>query len=1316
MTRRRLPHVLGVLLLTAASAQGAAVTVREPGFGLPHIFADTDAELARENGREIAKDRLGQIILLARVGRGTLYQAFGILDPSRLQDDIDARQTAYTSSELNLMYQKLPTRERDALLEYCKGVNDTIDAVYAGTSPEPIEVDLLRNVLGLSDDLFGNKTNISDGLDPYYAPPGGAWPNAGFQFTPEMVISIAILEVRNFGINAFDEAGLLGQLQALIVKHGTSAGTEIWNDRNFLVDPLAPVSVPDPTTPGFGGPLAMAKPMTQVASAAGRFPRFDYAEASRERAANHAARADFASRLGAWPMMGSYAWAIGAGKSASGYPWLGGFPQTGIQTPSIMHFVENKSAEGTDHRINGRGMEFAGAGAVVLIGQTDTVAYTTTTAQLRVVDTFFEQIVNEDANALHYNDEGTPAPLVGRTEIFLGGLAPTVTRRFWRTHERGGNGGTRAVADFVGDKEGTADSGSATTLVDVGAFDPSFVGGHIAIVDGSGNGQIRTITALLDANTILVPTWGTPPSTSSVYVAVKPGKNIVAVSLDSPTFLEESTTALGFIQMQRAEGILDVRNAVRVMTATHNFLAADNKPFNGVGTASGANGNIGYWSSGFSRKRQGGADSRLPMDGTSPSNPLLIASGTVSSATATTLVATGSPFASLALGPPAINYRYANPTQQGSEFIVSIMSGTGFKQTRRIASNTPNSLSLEAAWGVIPAPGDTFEVAEIVAIPEAVNPSEGYTANWNNKAATADEGDDFGRQFRHIFILERLAAENAWNRDKERQLNKDVAGLDGKGDFGRFLIPRLRQAVNAVGNGGNPAVDTVLAALEANQAAPYHGRMFIDPVTATTRKGEVAFLNNLVNQLAVDIYGDEYAGAVSNVSGFQALNISQHAIDSKAGDPPGAYVQSFAGNYFDPFDHFLTYKAKTTPGTPRFEKVEGVSLVDALETATGTVKRPKAIAPPANKNDEGLRDAVTHLESYVLAIPGPPTPHPGQVVKDQFGTLTLDTIKADRLLVPTGKALDAAAAAPASALDVFKCYKVKPSTGQPRFQKIVGVKVVDQFENRLYDLRKPKHLCLPVNKDGGGINDPDGHLMCYLAKRADGQPSHVRVEGHIHTNNVFGADQRLDTIKEEELCVPASRNQPGLDGWEITVRNSLSTLATGGIPADSARPNSTYAHPLAALFPSLNFPPTPSGNRGTWEQIVDVSPVVNGEFMFPLGQSGLIQGSIASVTSIDPNVTSMQPIWRDWRFLPMLHVAQDLAGGGSADSDGDGVLDGYERWYFGDLTHGASDDDDGDGATLLQEYLADTDPTDPDTDDDGILDGADGHPQDRLLP
>ncbi len=383
-------------------------------------------------------------------------------------------------------------------------------------------------------------------------------------------------------------------------------------------------------------------------------------------------------------MMGSYAWFIGAGKSASGYPWLGGFPQTGIQTPSIMHFVENRSAEGASNRIQAIGMEFAGAGPVVLIGQTDSVAYTTTTAQLRILDTFFEQLVSEDTDAIRYLDEGTPAPLVQRTEIFRG--IALATRVFWRSHERGGNKGSRAIIDFRGDAEGAAVAPfTAGDITRPGAFGASYANGHVAIVDGLGAGQMRHV-ASADANTLtLTNPWTTTPDATSVFVAVKPGNPAVAAALDSPAFLEESTTALGFLRYQRAETISDIRAGVRIIPSTHNFIAADNKPWNGIGTASGAVGNLGYWSSGFSRVRQGGLDPRLPLVGTGP-NPLVVVAGTVQSATGTTLTATTAAFTGKDFTAPVVNFRYLNPTQQGSEYIVTITSGTGYKQSRRIAS------------------------------------------------------------------------------------------------------------------------------------------------------------------------------------------------------------------------------------------------------------------------------------------------------------------------------------------------------------------------------------------------------------------------------------------------------------------------------------------------------------------------------------------------------------------------------------------------------------------------------------------------------
>lgn len=1056
------------------------MTVREPALGLPHIYADTDAELARENGRETTKDRLGQLVLLSRVSRGTLYQAFGLFDPSTLEDDVQARAEGYTSSELNAMFAKLPVDSQSLILEYCKGVNDTIDDVYAGTLPEPMEVHLLKDVLGLGNDLFGNATNISDQVDPYYKAPGGAdpdHPNGGFQFTPELAVAIGVLEIRNFGSEDFGEVSRLNELNDLLAKL-PATGDEIWDDLNFLNDPLAPVSVPDPTTPGFGGPLAKSIPGSSDDSAAyiASFPSYDYDSTIEPLLERRSAREEFARSLGAWPAMGSYAWMIDAARSASGNPWIGGFPQTGIQTPSIMHFVENRSAEGTDHRIQSIGMEFIG-GPFILIGQTDTVAYTTTTAQLKNNDFYLDRLILENADALRYNDEGTPAAVSMRSEILKGPTPSSVI--VWRTHERGGNGGSRTVEGFQGDVSGTAESGTLTSLDDTGAFaGKDFSGGYVAITAGTGVGQIRPIDSNIDDTLTLAgaDSWTTTPDDTSEYTAAMSGRDIVLISRERVFWLEESTTLLGFSMFQRAEDILDVRRAVRLIPNTHNYLAADNQPFNGIGTdLSTGNGNIGYWSAGFSRVRQGASptDTRLPMDG-SVANELVVVSGTVGSATANTLTATGL-FADKDFSPPGYNYRLDNPTEKGSEYIVAITSGSGYKQTRRIAGNDDDTLTLEEDWGVTPSIGDSFEVYEIVAIPEAINPSSGYSANWNNKAATADDGRDFGRQFRSSFILERLAADNSWTRNDQRQLNKDVAGLDGSGKLGRYLVPRLREAVDGVGSGGNPDVDTVLAALEAHNGAPEYGRYFIDPVWDTTTAGELTFLKELGNDLATAIYGDEFAGSgVSVPRGQMGWDIALHAIDSVTGNPAGSYAQKYIGDYFN------------------------------------------------------------------------------------------------------------------------------------------------------------------------------------------------------------GQD------------------------WRVVVRDTFAATITelSGIPADLPRPNDTYKHPLSALYPTLAFDPTPQGNRGVWEQIIEVGPVVLGEFVFPLGQSGFID--TAGIP--DPNAESLHPIWREWRFTPMLHVAEDLATDPDGDVDNDGVLDGYEKWYFGSNSLPATDDSDGDGASMLAEFLQGSDPTSADTEGDGYKD------------
>jgi hypothetical protein len=541
------------------------------------------------------------------------------------------------------------------------------------------------------------------------------------------------------------------------------------------------------------------------------------------------ARETTARRFGAWPAMGSYMWEMAGARSKNGQPWLGGFPQTGIQTPSIMHGVELSSGQGPNP-IQAVGMAFVGAGAV-LIGHTPNVAFTTTTAALKNTSIVAEQVINENTDNVRYNDEGTPTAMAKRNETINVLFAAPVVRTFFRTHVRQSNGGSRPVTSFLGDRVATAGAGSNATTVATTGLSGSYVGGHVLLTDRAGAGQIRPITANTATTLTVFPAFTVAPvSGQTTFTAVKPGNTIIATAVEFSFWRQETDSAYGFGQLQRAQNIMDVRRAIRWITTTHNFNAVDSQNWNGVGLNLGAKGNIGYWSAGFSPVRQTG-DPRLPIDGTA-ANPLVVFGGTVTGAGANSLVDTSAPF-SIDLSPEPVNFAYDNPGNAGSEYIVVISGGTGHRQSRRIASNTSTTLTLEENWGVTPAAGDTYEVMEVIATPEAINPSQGYTANWNGKASKATVTVT-GREYRHTFILQRLSLEPTADRDFSRQLNKDVAGLDGDGKRGRYLLPRLRQAVNALG-GLTPAEDATLSALEANNAFPIDSRRFIDPVTATTQ-------------------------------------------------------------------------------------------------------------------------------------------------------------------------------------------------------------------------------------------------------------------------------------------------------------------------------------------------------------------------------------------------------------------------------------------------------------------------------------------------
>jgi hypothetical protein len=220
-----------------------------------------------------------------------------------------------------------------------------------------------------------------------------------------------------------------------------------------------------------------------------------------------------------------------------------------------------------------------------------------------------------------------------------------------------------------------------------------------------------------------------------------------------------------------------------------------------------------------------------------------------------------------------------------------------------------------------------------------------------------------------------------------------------------------------------------------------------------------------------------------------------------------------------------------------FPKGIQVSLKDQFETSRFNVTKPLALCNPADKNGEGIADPVTHLRSYQIGLAkGQPkhVPHAGVTVENQFhpafGALLVDTIKPDRLLVPTARSLTQPVDEPdpsTHGVDHFKCYRVKPTKKTPRFTPIRGVTVVDEFNQpRVVDVTKPTRLCTPVDKNDEGIKNETNHLMCYEVKpvKQPRQPKHTKVLG-IFVNNQLAPEQ-VDTTKPAELCVPSLKILP----------------------------------------------------------------------------------------------------------------------------------------------------------------------------------------------
>jgi hypothetical protein len=303
---------------------------------------------------------------------------------------------------------------------------------------------------------------------------------------------------------------------------------------------------------------------------------------------------------------------------------------------------------------------------------------------------------------------------------------------------------------------------------------------------------------------------------------------------------------------------------------------------------------------------------------------------------------------------------------------------------------------------------------------------------------------------------------------------------------------------------------------------------------------------------------------------------------------PSTFVSEAGAQVPPPLDHFQCYQSKTASGTAHFIAIPYLTTADQFGEWRFVVAKPTDLCAPANVegSDPSAPSHTEHLESYqIKRVPGTGkfAKTLNQTVVDRYGSLRVDLLKPERLMVPSNKSLVSAPTAPGSpATDHFTCYKLRISPGTPKFLARLASVVGDQFGSLSVNIVKPRKLCVATNKENEepGAELHGEHLICYQVKL---QSSFTPVRAY--TANQFG-NETLDVKKPVELCIaaqlnPANATPTATQTPNVTPTVTPTSTAPTATPTISATPTPTFtvANPPTATRTATPTPtrtPTPT--------------------------------------------------------------------------------------------------------------------------------------------
>ncbi|MFE0593471.1 penicillin acylase family protein [Micromonospora echinospora] len=354
--------------------------VRDRATGVPHITGTTRGGTMYGAGYAGAEDRLFTIDLLRHVGRGTLTPFAGGAPGNRALEQSVWRNSPYTEADLQAQVDALRARgPRGAQLyadvqEYIAGINAYVrdcmddrncpgeyvltghlDAITNEGGPEPFTMTDLIAIAGVVGGLFGG---------------GGG---------TEMQSALVRIAAR--------------------AKYGPTEGDRVWNAFRGQNDPETVLTLHDGQSFPYGAadPNAASVALPDAGSARPE-PVFTDPTGS---AGNNTPTpgADLAAALSGLTISPAHrgmsnAAVVSAAHSATGHPIAVFGPQTGYFAPQLL-MVQELQGPG----ISARGAAFAGLNLYVLLGRGQDYAWSATSANQDITDTYAVPLCTPDGSA-----------------------------------------------------------------------------------------------------------------------------------------------------------------------------------------------------------------------------------------------------------------------------------------------------------------------------------------------------------------------------------------------------------------------------------------------------------------------------------------------------------------------------------------------------------------------------------------------------------------------------------------------------------------------------------------------------------------------------------------------------------------------------------------------------------------------------------------------------------------------------------------------------------------------------------------------------